>query len=113
MYSDHFNALELPERDPWTASLSASDILPSITAANDFKTYLTLEQYLQPREGSGAFEGIVGSSRVLRRALDQIRTVAPTDSTVLLEGETGTGKELIARAIHTQSERNYRPFVKL
>ena len=58
-------------------------------------------------------EGIVGSSRALRAVLDQIRIVAPTDSTVLIEGETGTGKELIARAIHMHSERRNRPFVKL
>jgi formate hydrogenlyase transcriptional activator len=61
----------------------------------------------------GAFEGIVGSSKALRGVLDHIRTVAPTDSTVLIEGETGTGKELIAQAIHTHSRRHQRPFVKL
>jgi formate hydrogenlyase transcriptional activator len=59
------------------------------------------------------FEGIVGSSRALRGVLDQIRTVAPTDSTVLIEGETGTGKEVIASAIHAHSSRRNRPFVKL
>jgi formate hydrogenlyase transcriptional activator len=57
--------------------------------------------------------GIVGSSSVLRAVLDELRTVAPTDATVLIEGETGTGKELIARAIHMHSERRRRPFVKL
>jgi len=57
--------------------------------------------------------GIVGSSSVLRAVMDELRTVAPTDATVLIEGETGTGKELIARAIHMHSERRRRPFVKL
>jgi formate hydrogenlyase transcriptional activator len=65
------------------------------------------------RESRNGFEGIVGSSPALRGVLDQIRTVAPTDSTVLIEGETGTGKELIAQAIHTQSRRRERPFIKL
>ena len=59
------------------------------------------------------FEEIVGSSDVLRRLLAQIETVAPTDSTVLIYGETGTGKELIARAIHNLSSRNSNAFVKL
>ena len=59
------------------------------------------------------FEGIVGRSRSLVEVLDLIRTVAPTDSTVLVEGETGTGKELIARAIHKLSRRSGRAFVSL
>jgi formate hydrogenlyase transcriptional activator len=62
-----------------------------------------------PRE----FEEIIGSSPALERVLDQIKHVAPTDSTVLIEGETGTGKELIARAIHNSSSRRGRAFVKL
>jgi formate hydrogenlyase transcriptional activator len=57
------------------------------------------------------FEGIVGSSPTLRTVLDRVRIVAPTDVTVLIGGETGTGKELIARAIHRHSERRNRPFV--
>jgi formate hydrogenlyase transcriptional activator len=60
-----------------------------------------------------SFEGIVGTSGSLRDVLDLVRTVAPTDSTVLIEGETGTGKELIARAIHNISARCGHPFVKL
>src|SRR5271165_4424536 len=52
------------------------------------------------------FEGIVGKSGALQRVLEQVAIVAPTDSTVLLHGETGTGKELIARAIHNQSARH-------
>jgi formate hydrogenlyase transcriptional activator len=59
------------------------------------------------------FEEIVGRSEALRRVLDQIETVAPTDSTVLIYGETGSGKELIARAVHNLSVRKSNPFVKL
>ena len=59
------------------------------------------------------FEGIIGCSLALREVLDLVRTVAPTDSIVLIEGETGTGKELIARAVHNHSQRRNRPFVKL
>jgi formate hydrogenlyase transcriptional activator len=59
------------------------------------------------------FDGIVGSSPALRAVLDQVRRVAPTDCTVLIGGETGTGKELIAHAIHMHSERRNRPFVKV
>ena len=59
------------------------------------------------------FEEIVGSSSVLRRALQNVQTVATTGSTVLIYGETGTGKELIARAIHNLSERRERTLVKV
>ena len=59
------------------------------------------------------FEEIVGKSRALREVLEQVETVAPTDSTVLIYGETGTGKELIARAVHNLSGRHANGFVKL
>jgi DNA-binding NtrC family response regulator len=59
------------------------------------------------------FKEIVGKSAALRRVLMLVETVAPTESTVLILGETGTGKELIARAVHTVSLRSKRPFVKL
>jgi len=59
------------------------------------------------------FEQIIGSSPALERVLEQVEYVAPTDSTVLIGGETGTGKDLIARAIHRSSSRRGRPFVKL
>jgi formate hydrogenlyase transcriptional activator len=59
------------------------------------------------------FEEIVGNSEVLRRVLNEVETVSPTDSSVLIYGETGTGKELIARAIHNLSARKSNAFVKL
>ena len=59
------------------------------------------------------FDQIVGDSPALRQVLELVQTVAPSDSTVLLLGETGTGKELIARAIHDHSRRKNRTFVKL
>jgi formate hydrogenlyase transcriptional activator len=60
-----------------------------------------------------SFEQIIGSSPALERVLEQVKHVAPTDSTVLIQGETGTGKDLIAHAIHNASSRRGRPFVKL
>ena len=59
------------------------------------------------------FEQIIGASATLEAVLQQVERVAPTDSTVLIEGETGTGKELIARAVHNLSSRLGRPFVTL
>jgi formate hydrogenlyase transcriptional activator len=59
------------------------------------------------------FEQIIGNSPALESVLEQVEQVAPTDSTVLIQGETGTGKELIARSIHNLSSRCGRPFIKL
>jgi formate hydrogenlyase transcriptional activator len=62
---------------------------------------------------SSMFEEIVGSSAALRQVLAQVAKVAPTDSTVLISGETGTGKELIARAVHKRSNRSERAFIRV
>ncbi len=59
------------------------------------------------------FQDIIGESPVLKRALDQVKIVAPVYTTVLILGETGTGKELIARALHRLSSRSAAPFIKL
>jgi formate hydrogenlyase transcriptional activator len=65
------------------------------------------------RSAGEGFAGIVGSSDAFQEVLNLVRIVAPTNSTVLIEGETGTGKELIARAIHKHSARREAPLVKL
>ncbi|MFZ1120295.1 MAG: sigma 54-interacting transcriptional regulator, partial [Candidatus Binataceae bacterium] len=62
---------------------------------------------------SSMFEEIVGASAALRQVLEQVAKVAPTDSTVLISGETGTGKELIARAVHKRSNRSARAFIRV
>jgi formate hydrogenlyase transcriptional activator len=74
----------------------------------DEKVYLEEEIRAEYR-----FDEIVGSSAAILEVLKQIETAAPTDSTVLIQGETGTGKELVARAIHQLSRRNHGTFVKL
>jgi transcriptional regulator with GAF, ATPase, and Fis domain len=69
--------------------------------------------HLTEDQAERRFERIIGNSAALESVLDQVEQVAPTDSTVLIEGETGTGKELIAHAIHNASQRFGRPFIKL
>ena len=93
-----------PSRTPWPSRRS--------TALKDQlskeKAYLEEEARTEHN-----FEDIVGRSAALRQVLKQVETVAPTGSTVLIRGETGTGKELIARALHDLSPRRERTFVKL
>jgi formate hydrogenlyase transcriptional activator len=70
--------------------------------------------YLEPEIGAEyCFEGIIGKSSAIRKVLEQVAIVAPIDSTVLLHGETGTGKELVARAIHNLSSRRERSYVRM
>ena len=70
--------------------------------------------YLQEEiKGAHNFEELIGSSSTLKKVLKNVERVAPTDSTVLITGETGTGKELIARAIHNLSPRKSKPLVKV
>lgn len=59
------------------------------------------------------FEGVIGNSPAMHRIIEQLKNVAPTDATVLIQGENGTGKELVARAIHQNSPRKSKPFVPL
>jgi formate hydrogenlyase transcriptional activator len=84
---------------------------PSLVKVSGFED----EQFcLEPEMNSEhLISGVVGNSAALKRVLEQVAIVAPTDSTVLLRGETGTGKELIARATHMFSSRRERPFVRV
>src|SRR5208337_2905539 len=81
---------------------------PGVSSNEDEE--LSSQEEVRPKAG---FAGIVGQSPALLRVLDLVDMVAPNDSTVLLLGETGTGKELIAHAIHNRSRRNKQAFVKL
>jgi formate hydrogenlyase transcriptional activator len=88
-------------------------------AGADIEDRKQIEQQLQNEnialreeiDRASMFEEIVGTSPALRAVLSRVSKVAPTDSTVLITGETGTGKELIARAVHKRSQRSSRPFV--
>src|ERR1700739_1796992 len=90
---------------------------PTGFPATSFPTVIELEDerlWLDSEISSQyCFEDIVGKSPALQKVLDQVAIVAPTDSTVLLHGETGTGKELIARAIHNLSSRRERSYVRM
>jgi formate hydrogenlyase transcriptional activator len=98
-------------------SIAAGRVLevprPARIAESD--SYVCLEEHSgwPDRDGCEDFEGIVGSSQALHQVLNLVRMVAPTSSTVLIDGETGTGKELVARAIHMHSQRQGCPFVTL
>jgi len=82
---------------------------------SELKDKLAQEKFYLEEEfrSEMGFEQIIGNSKALKHVLQQVETVAPNDSTVLLLGETGTGKELIARAIHDRSRRKQRTLVKL
>ena len=105
-----------PNQGRFEQALTCSSALESAyREIAELKDKLAQEKlYLEDEiRGEMDFEGIVGQSSALRHVLSLVETVAPSDSTVLLLGETGTGKELIARAIHERSRRKGRSFVKL
>ena len=88
-----------------TAESTSSALFSTVTSRN--------RQVMNGKTVNDGFEDIVGTSRALREVLNLVRTVAPTSSTVLIVGETGTGKELIVRAIHKHSTRRDHRFVTL
>jgi PAS domain S-box-containing protein len=90
------------------------DITERVALEREQKRLQSQNRYLQEEIKSvHNFEEIIGASPGLLKVLDDVRRVAPTDATVLIAGETGTGKELVARAIHSSSRRADRPFIKL
>jgi len=91
-----------------TANTSTNMLRLAVSSSVDNELYVEEEI-----RGEANFEGIAGQSSALRQVLQLVETVATSDSTVLLLGETGTGKELIARALHQRSHRKQRPLVKL
>ena len=98
--------------------LVASAALPPspfgwITFVQDLTERERVEKITDEPGASHEFEEIVGTSAALKRVMGQVEIVAPTDATVLVLGETGTGKELVARAIHKLSARRNRPFITL
>jgi formate hydrogenlyase transcriptional activator len=110
-----------PEKDAELLRHIANQVAIAVENALAFRTMAdraeTLREeklYLQDEiRTEYNFEEIIGDSAALRQILDQLQTVAPTDSTILILGETGTGKELIARAIHHLSARRERTLVKV
>ncbi len=113
---DHFRPDDLDVMGQIATQISlALDNALAYERLNDSRNQIEQERlYLESEiRAEYNFEDIVGKSAALRTVLQQIEIVAPTDSTVLLHGETGTGKELIARAIHSHSTRQNRTFVRL
>ncbi|MBL8728917.1 MAG: sigma 54-interacting transcriptional regulator [Planctomycetes bacterium] len=90
------------------------DITEQVRMEQEQSQLRAQNQYLQEEIKSvHDFDTIIGAAPSLRQALEHVRRVAPTDSTVLITGETGTGKELVARAIHSASSRRDKPLIKL
>jgi len=103
--------LELESR----VTARTAELRAALTEVESLKSRLQLENRYLKQEIAETVQpgGIIGTSPMLAAALRKVALVAPTDSTVLIHGETGTGKELIARALHEQSPRRERPMVKL
>jgi formate hydrogenlyase transcriptional activator len=108
----HFK-LQFMQRSPDAASVAGNLYAGESPTGHDCereKETCYMEEQVRPED---KFEDIIGRSASLRAVFDQVGIVAPTNSTVLILGETGTGKELIARAIHNRSSRRSRAFVRV
>jgi len=112
--SENQNDVEacLTERE-YEANIPARATAESTSSALFLTVASRSRQVMNGNSVNDGFEDIVGASGALRKVLELVQTVAPTNSTALIEGETGTGKELIARAIHKHSTRRDHRFVTL
>jgi DNA-binding NtrC family response regulator len=106
-------ALKAGALDFFTKPFDPELLLEAIHAAVAKVTLAVTPGTRLPTQRPSGFTELVGESPALSEVLQQVRTVGGTDSTVLIHGETGTGKELIARAIHDSSERRRGPFIKI
>ena len=103
-----------PEPDGKLTRTMIIDITDRVLAERETARLRLESQYLQEEIKAGRnFEEIIGRSPALAAVLEQVRAVGPTDATVLVTGETGTGKELMARAIHSISKRHDKPLIKV
>src|SRR6516164_2986358 len=103
-----------PDGKVQTSRLIWMDITDRILAEAERARLEQQNLYLQDEiKACHNFDELIGHSAALRTVLDNVRRVAPTDASVLITGETGTGKELIARAIHSTSKRREGPFIKV
>lgn len=92
-----------------------SDLETAVTEVKRLKGMVEIENTYLKKQLSNEYDGdtVIGESKALKAVLEKIEQVAPLDTTVLILGETGTGKELVARSVHAKSQRSAKPFVKL
>lgn len=103
-----------PEPDGKHTRTMIIDITAQVLAEREKARLQQQNQYLQDEiKAASNFEEIIGRSSTLAAVLEQVRAVGPTDASVLIQGETGTGKELIARAIHSSGRRQDKPLIKV
>jgi formate hydrogenlyase transcriptional activator len=108
-----FRGLRGSNRDVTGKKLSEEQLRKALAEVERLRERLEADNTYLRELVEPSFEGIIGRSDVLRYVLSRVQQVAPTSSTVLLQGETGVGKELVAHAIHNLSPRQARPLVKL